>query len=395
VLLALIALAPPLAAQTSGELLARIRQHMASNLARLPNYTCLETVERTMRPAGSRHFTLLDRLRLEVAYVSGGELYSWPGAGKFEEKSVEEIVGRGPLIGTGSFALHARSVFATNAPEFTPGGGQERDGRKVVRFDFHVAEEKSRYAIRTGSEPMIVAYHGSFEADEQTLDPLRLDVRADDLPPELELQSAGESMQYARMRIGETAFLLPVSSELWMVETAGAENRNRTHFEQCRQYSGESIVRFDVVGGDAEGDAGAAGLAVPIRLPPGLTVETRLRETIAYATAARGDQVHAIVSGDVKRAGRVLVPKGAVLTGRITHLETRTQRSYTYLGVGLLFHTIEFAGRRGDFSGAATSVGIGTDYFVARDAPPAGQWIYARTRDERLAAGTRLVLETK
>ena len=60
------------------ELLARIRNHMADNLAHLPNYTCRETIERVWAPAASRNFTLGDRLRLEVAYVSGRELYAWP-----------------------------------------------------------------------------------------------------------------------------------------------------------------------------------------------------------------------------------------------------------------------------------------------------------------------------
>jgi hypothetical protein len=378
-------------AQTSAELLAHIRQRMAANLARLPNYTCLETIERTVRQAGTRRFTPLDRLRLEVAYVGGAELYSWPGAGKFEDKPLADLVGRGLLIGTGSFGQHARSVFATNAPEFTPASEQERDGHKILRFDFTVAQEKSRYAIRTGDEPITVAYHGSFEADAQTMDPLRLEVRADDPPAELQLQAAGEAIQYARMRIGETAFLLPVSSELWMVELSGAEERNRTRFDHCRQYSGESTVRFDV----DEGEAGTAGAGAPIELPPGLMIEARLKETINHATAARGDQVHTIVTSDVKRSGRVVVPKGAVLTGRIMRIGTQAQRSYMYLGLGLQFDTIEFGGRRGSFSGELTSAGIGADYSVGRKAGQSEQWLLVRARDERIIAGTRLVFETK
>jgi hypothetical protein len=380
-----------LAAQTSGERLASIRQRMAGNLARLPNYTCLETVERTQRPPGSRRYSVIDRLRLEVAYVGGGELYAWPGAGKFEDKSVEQIVGRGALIGTGSFALHARAVFASNAPAFTPAGEQESDGHKVVRFDFQITRAKSRYSIRTGPEPVIVAYHGFFEADPVTFDPVRLEVLAEDLPAELQLQSSGEMVHYARMRIGESDFLLPVSSELWMVQTDGTEDRNRTRFEQCHQYSGESTVRFDVV----DGDVSAAAAAGPIELPAGLSLETRIRETIDHAKAAIGDQVHATVVGDVKRGGRVLVPKGAVVSGRITRLEVRTQRSYVYLGVRLRLESIQFAGRRGDFSGEIESIGIGPEYFVGRDNPGGEQWVYARTRDERLMAGTRLVIGTR
>ena len=138
------------AAESSAELLVRVLHRMADNLARLPNYTCLERIERTVRPIGARQFVFLDRLRLEVAYVGDKELYSWPGAEKFEDKALVEIVGDAGTIATGSFALHARAVFRSNAPVFTWAGEGERSGRKTVRYDFQISKEKSRYAIKTG-----------------------------------------------------------------------------------------------------------------------------------------------------------------------------------------------------------------------------------------------------
>src|SRR5579871_3610686 len=89
-----------------GELLAQIRRHMADNLASLPNYTCRETIERTFGQQGAKRFSLLDRLRLEVAYVSGRELYAWPGATSFDDRGIEQLVGGGGAIGTGGFAGH-------------------------------------------------------------------------------------------------------------------------------------------------------------------------------------------------------------------------------------------------------------------------------------------------
>lgn len=58
-------------------------QHMAQTLAVQPNYTCLETVERWVTPKNAKR-TLQDRVRLEVALVDGKEMFSWPGAEKFE-----------------------------------------------------------------------------------------------------------------------------------------------------------------------------------------------------------------------------------------------------------------------------------------------------------------------
>jgi hypothetical protein len=363
---------------------------MSDNLARLPNYTCVETIERSGRPQSIHHFTLIDRLRLEVAYVAGRELYSWPGAGSFEEKSISEIVGRGAAISTGDFALHAHAVFSSDAPEFTWAGDGERGGRKTVRFDFRVPLARSRYQIQTGAAPITVAYRGAIEADPETLAPLRLEVLADSPPPELKIHSAGETIEYAEMHIGESAFLLPVSAELTMVEADGHVNRNLTHFEGCRQYSGASTIRFDVdSAGSARGDAS------PIELPSGVNIEARLRNVIDYDTAARGDQVFAVVSSDVKRAGHVLVPKGAVLTGRITRVAMNTVRSSVYFGVGLRLQTIEFEGRRGTFAGDIEAAGIGPNYYVGLDRETGDPIVYVKTIVPHFLAGTRLSLRTK
>src|SRR5207244_2388962 len=114
-------------------MLARIRVHMSDNLQRQPNYTCLETVERTALLKGSKK-PLLDTLRLEVALVDGKELFAWPGAAKFEDKELREIVATG-TIGNGNFAIFARVVFMGVNGGFVPRGRETINGRSLVRYD--------------------------------------------------------------------------------------------------------------------------------------------------------------------------------------------------------------------------------------------------------------------
>jgi hypothetical protein len=99
-------------------LLARIRYHMSQTLQKQPNYTCEQSIERSRRRAASQKYEIVDTVRLEVALVGSRELFSWPGAGKFEETDISDMV-RGGAIGNGNFALHARSVFLSNAPTYT------------------------------------------------------------------------------------------------------------------------------------------------------------------------------------------------------------------------------------------------------------------------------------
>ncbi len=54
-------------------LLSRIRTKVAENLKRLPNYTCTQTIIRSLRRTPAAKLQRLDTVRLEVAYVGGKE----------------------------------------------------------------------------------------------------------------------------------------------------------------------------------------------------------------------------------------------------------------------------------------------------------------------------------
>jgi len=47
-------------------LIGRTRYHMIETLRRIPNYTCLETIERSVRRSDSKRASIVDALRLEV-----------------------------------------------------------------------------------------------------------------------------------------------------------------------------------------------------------------------------------------------------------------------------------------------------------------------------------------
>ena len=379
-------------ADATAELLTRIRQHMADNLARLPNYTCLETIERTAKPPRSKRFLTIDRVRLDVAYIGKQELYSWPGEGKFQEKTIGQIVGSGAAISSGSFALHANALFRSEAAQFSSANESQDNGIRTVRFDFRVSKQKSRYAIDTGGlQPDIVPYHGFIEANADTLALMRIEVRADDLPADLKLVSTNEIIQYAQSRIGDADFLLPESSDLILVEPTGRESRNLIRFEDCHQFTGASNIRFD----DPTADAKAPQPAGPIELPKGLTVEAALRDPVGGENA-RGDIVYAIVLGDVKKSGQLIIPKGAILAGHITRIETRYVRYSVYFGAGMEFDAIEFDGRRGDFSAELEQAGLGTGYFVGKsDHGESMVYLETRARAKRLPAGMRMLFKTK
>jgi hypothetical protein len=308
--------------------LTKIRTRMIFNLHHQPNYTCVETIERSSRPKPATKLKLVDTLRLEVALVDGKELFAWPGAKKFEDSDLSHMVTTG-AIGNGNFGTHAQALFTTRSATFHYVGEQDFQGKKAIRFDYNVPQMLSGYTIRVSTASAIVAYHGSFYADPKTFDMERIEVLAEDLPPQLLLSSTADKIDYAVTRIGDGDFLLPGQSELSMIGVNGGEEHNFVKFTACRQFSGESVVIFD----DAPATKPDAAPAVTreFDLPEGLDVELSIVQEVDLQHAAVGDPVVARVDRDVKQKGEIVVPKGATANGRIVRWEK--YENYSILGV--------------------------------------------------------------
>jgi hypothetical protein len=318
-------------------LLGRIRAHMGDVLHHVPNYTCIETMERTRRIGPARQFQMQDTLRLEVALVEGREMFAWPGSKKFESDDLRSLISTG-AYGNGTFALFAQSVFNSSAPVFTYRGEEPVKGRNAVRWDFKVAQQVSSYQIHVQGREAVVGYRGSFWADPVTLDALRLEVVAEEIPPFLKLSFASDRVDYARARIGDEDFLLPTESELNIKHPGGDENRNYVRFTGCRQYSGESVLRFDEALSD---DPGAKPPEEEILLPEGLDLLIALADDIDPKKAAAGDPLHATLDFDLKKKGKIVVSKGAVVLGRIT----RVERYPEFTAIGMTFTDVYTKGK--------------------------------------------------
>jgi hypothetical protein len=223
--------------------LSRIKAHMKERLLQVPNYTCLETIERMQKLPKAGKFKLLDTVRLEVAEVSGKELLAQPG-GRFEEGNPATFVHSG-VMANGLFSTHTRALFIHDAATFTYAGKDEFDGRNLVRYDFQVSLLRSGYTIVRPHARAVVAYHGSFWCDPLDYDMYHLRVIADNIPRNIGLLDAGLEIEYQKVRIGPSDALLPRKADLNLIEFGGRENRNIITFSECRQYGSDSVVSFE------------------------------------------------------------------------------------------------------------------------------------------------------
>ena len=325
------------------QLLAKVKNRIAANLRRLPNYTCVQTIERSHRRSTTRKFDPLDTVRLEVALVEGKELFGWPGGDRIAESEISNLV-KG-TIGNGDFALLAKSIFLTSSATFQYAGDSPLGAKPAIKFDYRVPLLTSGYHLKVPPQEAVVPYHGSFWVEPDTFDLIRLELAVDDIPINLGLAAATNSMEYARVEIGGSQFLLPQSSELSMIETNGAESRNQTRFGACRQFAGESVLTFADIPRSL--NPATKPPVKEIELPENLMVELTLETPIDSATAAVGDAIKARLRHNLKVHHEVLIPKDAELTGHIVRLE-RSNRTYI---LEIAATAIDFDGGHAGLSG--------------------------------------------
>jgi hypothetical protein len=233
-------------------LLHDIRSKVAEHLSHLPNYTCHEVVNRMLRPLNSSAVQT-DRVELEVAFLGRRELFSRAGESQFQDQPIDKLVSAG-TIGSGSFGSLADSIFVEDSASFRYVGQSKKDGHKAVHYDFEVPQEKSHFLLQHAGARGIIGYKGTFWADSDTLDLVRLELKADHIPASLGIRFVQQTMKYTMVRIRDSEFLLARHTELSASDSLGNYSLNATSMEQCREFVGQSVVTFQAPVDDASAD---------------------------------------------------------------------------------------------------------------------------------------------
>ena len=301
--------------------LAEIGRRMRLSIKQMPNYTCLQSIRREKSRPGRRAERSVDWLpvssdtvKIDVAFVDGSELYSWPGARRFDETSLPDLVGFG-MVSTGNFASIGRALFLDQSGLFSHVGEVDFEGRRALRYDFRVPLFGSGYSIHHDKGEVTVEYSGSIWADAGSKDLIRIETRVEDAPPPLLVSRVISHLDYERVRIGGKDFQLPKRAYLETHFKMGGRNHNEIEFSNCRQFGAQSELSFAESGGEA--DLTSLSATEEFSLPSGVSVALRLATTIDSATASAGDQLRATLTQAVEQDGNLLLPKGAIVTGRL------------------------------------------------------------------------------
>jgi hypothetical protein len=326
-------------------LLSRIKRHLREELAHTPNYTCLETISRFRDDPRSRlqirkGLTKVDTVRLEIVYSDHREWYGSPGARNLGADNPAAFIAGG-MIGNGAFALEMHNMLEGGI--FTYRGEETLGGRLTVKYDYRVPRLLKPLEISIKGGVGTVGEEGSVWVDPQSLDLIHVESHAVEIPPFLPLQEAGMNVDYARVRIGDSDALLAQQAGSNMLDADGVASYNRMEFTHCRSYAATSAISFDAKpepsgeGAPAAPSPSGARPAVPAFLEVTVLLTTPVSDKDAVGALIEGK-----TSGDVVRKGKVVVPAGSVVHGRIRRLEHYPDRQV--FGVGLEFSDVEVRG---------------------------------------------------
>ena len=233
--------AGPLDTEAAEVLFQRIKARVAEHFETLPNYTCHETINRSIRSGGT--WKQGDTVEFEVAYLDHEELFARPGESEFRRRPIETLVSSG-LFGNSALGSHIDLLFSSGAAEFKQTGTQKKDGHKTLRYDLRVPIEKSQFRVRRGGTEVAVGYEGSVWVDSETLDVVRVDFKVNRISMAIGVTQIQESMHYKRVPVGKSEFNLPDHSELSATDVMGTYSLNTIKLSRCREFAAESTVKY-------------------------------------------------------------------------------------------------------------------------------------------------------
>jgi hypothetical protein len=210
----------------------------------LPNYVCDQLTTRYGQRSRSSDWQPLDVVTAKVVYEDGHEDYrDITVGGKKTNKSMMEL---GGTTSTGEFASTLHSLFsnATDA-DFKLSESTTTDGKPQAIYAFKVALRNSDWAIKVGGQELFPAYSGSVWIDKSTGEVRRLEMGADNIPKDFPFDQVEMAVDYDKVHLGTSEFLLPIHSENLACERGSPIcTKNTIDFRDYHKFTGESTIEF-------------------------------------------------------------------------------------------------------------------------------------------------------
>jgi len=213
----------------------------------LPNFTCLQTVDRWEQRCGDcAEWKFQDEISAEVLYsAKTGEAY--------QDVHVNHVRSAAPLgdlqgqVSTGEFASTVKSLFAaTSDSDFQFIKETANKGAKERIYSYHVSRARSEWMISSDYQFVFSSYGGRVWIDVATGQIRKLERQAEDLPKAFPFVRAESEVEYGEIRLGDSQrYFLPIRGKSQVcLRDSNICTRSEIEFSRYRRYSGEATIRF-------------------------------------------------------------------------------------------------------------------------------------------------------
>jgi VWFA-related protein len=217
-------------------LLADARQHALSYNDLLPNFLCLETIERSKKSKGDGDWEHVDTITERLLYRQKSEERSVVMLnGEKTHMSADSIEG---AHSNGEFGGILQAIFdpAVHA-QFQWQKSAQDDGETVQVFRFKVALKDSNYFVNSPGDSQIrTAFNGYIYIDNDTHAVRRLLASTEELPAGFPIKATWIALRYDYVAINNHEYLMPASGEVGLVHGRHGMDLNELRFSNYRRF---------------------------------------------------------------------------------------------------------------------------------------------------------------
>ena len=236
---------PPPTPEEAQALIADARERALGYKKGLPNFMCVEQINRSLDLSGKGNWQHRDTITELMRFHD-----------KQESRVVLEVDGRRAASSdpdsirgaqsTGEFGGVLSAIFEPSAKaEFHWKETDTLSNSTVQVFDYRVLKENSAFSVRgsNGLEPT-VGFHGKIFIESATRSVRRVSLIAEDVPKDFPTHASSISVDYDYVAINSHDYLLPISAEVSMLEGRHEGVLNTIEFRDYKRFGSNSKITY-------------------------------------------------------------------------------------------------------------------------------------------------------
>jgi hypothetical protein len=239
---------PPPDSVRQKDILEAMRAYADSYSHSLPNYLCVQVVERSVSFNGGDSYRHEDRVLSRLSYNNGQETYKVFQVGnQMVDTDLEKL---GGAVSRGEFGSLMASIFAPKSEaEFGWDHWGRLRGKVYAVFNYFIDSGHSDFSLDygRGEQRIYTAYRGKIYADENTGMISRITFEATDIPASFPIREARTTLDFDDQKIGDGTYILPLRALVLMAGPNNIHTKNEERFTLYQKFGTESTIKFSDV----------------------------------------------------------------------------------------------------------------------------------------------------